>query len=183
MFLHQAAFPRTFFQHSLKRATHPLHRATILSPLRARPLSNHVTPSRMTAAFGTGLACTGLGLTFYANLQRLNCERESIILPDHELWLKTGKAKAPSSQPHSKTTLEPSDPMTVPPPPESIVNMYELTFGTVCGVCAGVFVKKGARALAFVFGGVFVLLQVSPCNTTRDGFSPKCAHANPQIVS
>ena len=39
--------------------------------------------------------------------------------------------------------------------------MYELTFGTVCGICAGVFVKKGAKALAVVFGGVFVLLQVS----------------------
>ena len=115
----------------------------------------------MTAAFGTGLACTGLGLTFYANLQSLNCERESIILPDHEHWLKIGKAKASPSQPHSKATLEPSDPMTVPPPPESIVNMYELTFGTVCGVCAGVFVKKGAKTLAFIFGGIFVLLQVS----------------------
>jgi FUN14 domain-containing protein 1 len=39
--------------------------------------------------------------------------------------------------------------------------MYELTFGTVCGVCAGVFVKKGVKALAFIFGGIFVLLQVS----------------------
>ena len=39
--------------------------------------------------------------------------------------------------------------------------MYGLTFGTVCGICAGVFVKKGAKALAFVFGGIFVLLQVS----------------------
>ncbi|KAI0302082.1 FUN14 family-domain-containing protein [Russula brevipes] len=49
--------------------------------------------------------------------------------------------------------------MALPPPPESIVNMYELTFGTVCGLCAGVFVKKGAKTLAFVFGGIFVLLQ------------------------
>jgi len=48
---------------------------------------------------------------------------------------------------------------TSPPPPESIVNLYELGFGTVCGLCAGVFVKKGAKALAFVLGGVFVLLQ------------------------
>lgn len=39
------------------------------------------------------------------------------------------------------------------------MNYYELTFGTVCGICAGVFVKKGAKALAFVFGGVFVMLQ------------------------
>jgi hypothetical protein len=39
--------------------------------------------------------------------------------------------------------------------------MYELTFGTVCGICTGIFVKKGAKALALVFGGIFVLLQVS----------------------
>jgi FUN14 domain-containing protein 1 len=51
-----------------------------------------------------------------------------------------------------------NDPL--PPPPSSSVRPYELTFGTVCGVCAGVFIKKGARALAFVLGGVFVLLQV-----------------------
>jgi hypothetical protein len=180
-FLHQAALPRIFFHHGLKRATRPLQRATILSPLRARPLSNHVvTPRRMTAAFVTGLACTGLGLTFYANFQRLNCERESIILPDQELWLKTGEAEGRSSQLHSKATLESSDPMADPPPPESIVNMYELTFGTVCGVCAGVFVKKGAKALAFVFGGIFVLLQVSSLQY-HTGWS--FSHANPQIVS
>ncbi|KAH9945996.1 FUN14 family-domain-containing protein [Epithele typhae] len=46
-----------------------------------------------------------------------------------------------------------------PPPPQSIVNFYELGFGTVCGVCAGVFVKKGAKIVAFALGGVFVLLQ------------------------
>jgi len=39
--------------------------------------------------------------------------------------------------------------------------MYELTFGTVCGICTGIFVKKGAKALAWAFGGIFVLLQVS----------------------
>ncbi|OBZ75799.1 FUN14 domain-containing protein 1, partial [Grifola frondosa] len=45
------------------------------------------------------------------------------------------------------------------PPPASSVSYLELTFGTVCGICAGVFVKKGAKALAFALGGVFVLLQ------------------------
>ncbi|KAJ7470664.1 FUN14 family-domain-containing protein [Mycena latifolia] len=39
------------------------------------------------------------------------------------------------------------------------VNVYELTFGTVAGICAGVFIKKGAKAVAFFLGGVFVLLQ------------------------
>lgn len=39
--------------------------------------------------------------------------------------------------------------------------MFELSFGAVCGICAGVFVKKGVKLLAFFLGGVFVLLQVS----------------------
>ncbi|ODN83405.1 hypothetical protein L202_01548 [Cryptococcus amylolentus CBS 6039] len=43
--------------------------------------------------------------------------------------------------------------------PKSIVNTYELSFGAVCGICAGVFVKKGAKALAFLLGGAFVFLQ------------------------
>lgn len=47
------------------------------------------------------------------------------------------------------------------PPPESILSVYELGFGTVCGICTGVFIKKGLRAIAFLLGGVFVLLQVS----------------------
>ncbi|KAG9226399.1 hypothetical protein CCMSSC00406_0003278 [Pleurotus cornucopiae] len=48
---------------------------------------------------------------------------------------------------------------SLPPPPSSAINVYELTFGSVCGICAGIFLKKGAKAVAFVFGGVFVLLQ------------------------
>jgi len=71
---------------------------------------------------------------------------------------RTGTA---SAEPRSIETLGRPDPMALPPPPESIVNMYELTFGTVCGVCAGVFVKKGIKALAWLFGGAFVFLQVS----------------------
>ena len=51
------------------------------------------------------------------------------------------------------------------PPPASAVNYYELTFGTVCGLCAGVFIKKGAKAVAFFLGGVFVLLQVRNFST------------------
>ncbi|OXG66063.1 hypothetical protein C354_01415 [Cryptococcus neoformans MW-RSA1955] len=43
--------------------------------------------------------------------------------------------------------------------PQSIVSAYELSFGAVCGLCAGVFIKKGAKALAFLLGGAFVFLQ------------------------
>ena len=47
------------------------------------------------------------------------------------------------------------------PPADSILSVYQLSFGGVCGLCTGVFVKKGLRAIAFLLGGVFVLLQVS----------------------
>jgi len=53
----------------------------------------------------------------------------------------------------------PPTPPPQAPPPESAVNLYELTFGTVTGICAGVFIKKGAKMVAFFLGGVFVLLQ------------------------
>ncbi|KAF8231285.1 hypothetical protein L208DRAFT_1277740, partial [Tricholoma matsutake] len=45
------------------------------------------------------------------------------------------------------------------PVPVSSVNFYELTFGTVAGICAGIFIKKGAKAVAWLLGGIFVLLQ------------------------
>lgn len=48
-----------------------------------------------------------------------------------------------------------------PPPPKSMISLYELGFGTVAGICAGVFTKKGIKAAAWLLGGVFVLLQVS----------------------
>jgi hypothetical protein len=50
--------------------------------------------------------------------------------------------------------------------PSSMLDVYQLGFGTVCGICTGVFLKKGLRAIAFLLGGVFVLLQVSPLDPT-----------------
>jgi hypothetical protein len=55
----------------------------------------------------------------------------------------------------------------LPSPPQSSIKTYELTFGAVCGICAGVFIKKGAKAIAFLLGGVFVLLQVLPLFVTN----------------
>ena len=65
---------------------------------------------------------------------------------------------APERQPNGSS--KPVYPENYPAPPVSSVSFYELGFGTVAGVCAGVFIKKGAKALAFLLGGVFVLLQV-----------------------
>ena len=45
-------------------------------------------------------------------------------------------------------------------PPQSSVSLPQLTFGTVAGICAGIFIKKGAKAVAWFLGGIFILLQV-----------------------
>ncbi|KAI0780789.1 FUN14 family-domain-containing protein [Trametes elegans] len=93
-----------------------------------------------------GLAGLGIGLT---------CLAAPVIYCD-----PTAKATGPAVVPPlSQGKAAPVQPTPPPPPPRSSVNFYELTFGTVCGVCAGVFVKKGAKAVAFAMGGVFVLLQ------------------------
>ncbi|KAJ7452524.1 FUN14 family-domain-containing protein [Mycena galericulata] len=64
------------------------------------------------------------------------------------------------SRPPSPAAPPPQAPNDeLPPPPASSVNVYELSFGTVAGICAGVFIKKGAKAIAFFLGGIFVLLQ------------------------
>ena len=71
----------------------------------------------------------------------------------------------PTSQQPSPTVVTPPSASVdpgLPPPPASALNLYELTFGSVCGVCAGVFIKKGAKFVAFLLGGTFVLLQVTP---------------------
>ncbi|GAA5904838.1 hypothetical protein JCM6882_003219 [Rhodosporidiobolus microsporus] len=47
----------------------------------------------------------------------------------------------------------------VPKEAESILNLRDLGFGTVSGICVGVFVKKGLKAVAFALGGAFIFLQ------------------------
>ncbi|KAI9446411.1 FUN14 family-domain-containing protein [Lactarius indigo] len=132
---------------AFSRRARSLWKAPIFSET-SRPLSNAVAARRMGATVrwagaSAGLAVgTSLGLLSYANLPRLNCESDST-----------------STQPTLRGVGRPSDPAGLPPPPESRVDKYGLTFGTVCGICAGVFVKRGAKVLAFFFGGIFVLLQ------------------------
>jgi hypothetical protein len=62
--------------------------------------------------------------------------------------------------PASNIPADAYDPDQPLPTPKGLANPYELTFGTVCGICAGVFIKKGLKATAFILGGVFVILQV-----------------------
>jgi len=92
-----------------------------------------ILPSLLTA---TGIAGIALGIAT-CTAPTIHCDNKD--------------AQASVSAPHT--------PPPQAPPPESAVKLYELTFGTVTGICAGVFIKKGAKMVAFFFGGVFVLLQ------------------------
>lgn len=80
------------------------------------------------------------------------------------LWPRAAKCASP--QPHPGVAKPSTMDTTVvvteepeQPPVKSIVSLRELSFGAVCGICAGVFLKKGFRIVAFALGGVFVLLQ------------------------
>ncbi|KAL1409042.1 hypothetical protein Q8F55_005866 [Vanrija albida] len=70
-------------------------------------------------------------------------------------------APAPAPAGIRQTYVNPNPPARVAddPPVESILSIGQLSFGAVCGISAGVFVKKGLKALAFVLGGIYVLLQ------------------------
>ncbi|KAJ3883692.1 FUN14 family-domain-containing protein [Lentinula edodes] len=86
-----------------------------------------------------GLSGLGLGFSLYIK-PFVECESSAVSAS------RSPEPSTLSGSPH-------------PPPPESSVSLYELSFGTVAGICAGVFIKKGAKAVAFFLGGVFVLLQ------------------------
>ncbi|KAG1756534.1 FUN14 family-domain-containing protein [Suillus paluster] len=108
-----------------------------LLPARAHvPLLNRLGVARRgqillpSLLTATGIAGIALGIATYT-ASTIHCD---------------SKASAPTPPPQA-------------PPPESAVNLYELSFGTVAGICAGVFIKKGAKMIAFFLGGVFVLLQ------------------------
>lgn len=93
-------------------------------------------------------------------LQRLNLA--SCRLPCISASPPAAHSPARVTSPAPATVTADSEPAPPPPPlpPKSSINVYQLSFGTVCGICAGVFVKKGAKAVAFFLGGVFVLCQV-----------------------
>jgi FUN14 domain-containing protein 1 len=89
-----------------------------------------------------GLAGAGIGLHAYS-LNNVYCD----------------KSASPQASPAAATPPPAQEGSDLPSPPASALNLYELTFGSVCGICAGVFIKKGAKFVAFILGGTFVLLQ------------------------
>ncbi|ESK96855.1 fun14 family protein [Moniliophthora roreri MCA 2997] len=131
----------------LSRPLHGTNNSKLVTTI-AHPRPNTVLyfdgrPTNRFPSVWKALGLTGVGLGVSAILSpTIFCEPVSPLKPE-----------ATSPPPPGVYNSTPS------PPPESSVNLYELSFGTVAGICAGVFVKKGAKAIAFFLGGVFVLLQ------------------------
>ncbi|PVG02789.1 hypothetical protein CPB86DRAFT_544113 [Serendipita vermifera] len=117
---------------------------------------NNVRPQIATRGFGVaGSIGLGLGLgvaSTYVIQNVVLCE--PIPGQTNPSSQSTAPANAPPGVPPG--AYDPDQPL---PPPKSIANPYELTFGTVCGICTGIFVKKGLKAAAFILGGLFVILQ------------------------
>ena len=126
--------PLVFRNHAL-RAFHSTPKASQLRLAISLPARNASSSLFVKVAAATTL---GVGLSF-ATKPTIHCDGEAP--PKSQVYLPD-----------------------LPPPPESSLLLYELGFGTVAGMCAGVFVKKGSKALACVLGGVFVLLQVRDNN-------------------
>jgi len=131
------------------RFAHAQAKYRFASALQASTLKQATKPR----GFGWGMAGTitaaALGFSVFSNSRSIYC------IPANDAQTTAAPVK-----PLEAETLDPSPGFPpFPEPPKSSVNLYELSFGTACGICAGVFLKKGAKALAFALGGVFVLLQ------------------------
>ncbi|GFZ45829.1 hypothetical protein JCM24511_03561 [Saitozyma sp. JCM 24511] len=134
--------PRLLPRPSLQRAYHrlPHHSPT---PPRSVALSVPHPRFRPSASgYRTYALSLGLGLSAFT-LHTLS---------------PTQRTQCQSVTPVSRPASGPGSPDGTAPP-EGLLSVYELSFGAVCGICAGVFIKKGLKALAFLLGGVFVLLQ------------------------
>lgn len=114
-------------------------------PPRAIAIARPVPQARSRAATSGLYTTIGLGLTFLSlSSLRKPTQCESAYAPN-----------SPYLSSADRSAAFPGD-----APPESLLNLKELGFGTVAGICAGVFLKKGLKAIAFALGGMFVLLQV-----------------------
>ncbi|BGP26669.1 hypothetical protein JCM10295v2_005622 [Rhodotorula toruloides] len=119
------------------------HRPLCSSTATHNPRSaSFLNSYRLGLALALPVSALGLSLAFPASQKSLQCE---------PLASDRSYARAPVTD---ESDLPPSTGEA-----ESILNLRDLGFGTVSGICVGVFVKKGLRTIAFALGGIFVLLQ------------------------
>lgn len=124
--------PRMRFDEAARRASRPR--------VVSASASSTASTARMGLMLGGGslIAAAGLG-AFSSSVQ---CESARPYAASSPVVV------APKDDP-TATTAE----------PQSMVNVYQLSFGTICGVCAGIFIKKGLKLIAFFLGGLYIFLQ------------------------
>lgn len=144
---------------TLKRAGHHLAR---------RDCAPGATPiKRSKFVLYAGLTGAGVGLHAYTGFNNIYCDSTSSRLFFLSAYIDA-LPESISQQAPPVATPPPTQPGPgLPTPPTSSLSLLELTFGSVCGICAGVFIKKGAKFVAFILGGTFVLLQVMPVSQSR----------------
>ncbi|TKY86680.1 hypothetical protein EX895_004320 [Sporisorium graminicola] len=125
--------PRTRFEAAQRNMRPRIATASASSP---------ASTMRMGLMLGGGSLIAAAGLSAFTS-ENVQCE--------------SARPYATPSAPVNVSTAE--DTTTVSTEPQSIVNVYQLSFGTICGVCAGVFIKKGLKFIAFLLGGGYILLQ------------------------
>lgn len=141
---------RQLTQVGIQQQYHPFHIHFWLEPTRQfgfrREIQNSVinrginqSTKRTIRVFGISVvASIGLGVSAFAS-PRVLCEG------------------FPS--PHEKKPQGLIDSKEYPLPPQSSLSLFELSFGAAAGICSGIFIKKGAKAVAWFLGGMFVFLQ------------------------
>ncbi|CBQ71735.1 conserved hypothetical protein [Sporisorium reilianum SRZ2] len=134
---------RTYYGKRIDPRTRSEAAARNLRPrVVAASASSSGATMRMGLLLGGGSLIAAAGLSAFTS-QKVQCE--------------SARPYATPSAPVSVSTT--NDTTTVSTEPKSIVNVYQLSFGTICGFCAGVFIKKGLKLIAFLLGGGYVLLQ------------------------
>ena len=127
---------------TLTRATFADGRMLLRGAVRA-PLRTNAVPAR----------------TFSRVAVRMPAQRRGVAAVGIAAGVSALCASTWASKPVQCEPETPPLPGTVPHKPDSIANVYELSFGTVCGLCAGIFIKKGFKLVAGILGGIYVLLQ------------------------
>ncbi|KAJ9123989.1 hypothetical protein QFC22_000781 [Naganishia vaughanmartiniae] len=124
----------------------PAIRSANVSPFRSLS-TGFASPYAQAAksSFGRRMATVGLGAGFgLVGFQMMGLQAKGDVKCDS--FASSTAAPAPSGKADSLPT-------------ESILSPYELSFGAICGICAGIFIKKGAKLIAFFLGGTYVLMQ------------------------
>jgi len=135
--------------------------ATALGRTFARSIAANVPkPARVVGGAGWGRGMARVGFTFGAPVALY-----LTFTPSRPLLLNSLASPTPATAlltpPLARNdVVDDEEAMGDPALPDGpAVSFSHLSFSTVLGISTGIFVKKGLKTIAFILGGVFVLVQ------------------------